>query len=51
MENSKNFIKLLKQLIHETLQAKTVLLESPVPCTAQVLVEHKANKILKSNES
>tara|TARA_Y100000361_G_scaffold79018_1_gene69931 strand:- start:1256 stop:1411 length:156 start_codon:yes stop_codon:yes gene_type:complete len=50
MENSKNFIKLLKQLIQEALQAKAVLLESPVRCTAEVLVEHQANKILKSNE-
>ena len=50
MQNKKQFVNLLKQLIRESLGSQSPLLESPVPSEAEILVESKANKILKSQK-
>ena len=51
MQNNEQFINLLKQLIKEAIREKEVLLESPVPTQSEVLVESKANKLLKNHKS
>ena len=51
MQNNEQFINLLKQLIKETIKGREVLLESPVPSQAEVLVEHKVSKLLKNHKS
>jgi|GEM_PF-2893673 hypothetical protein len=48
MQNQKQFIALLEQLIKEVLKNREALLESPVPSRAEILVENKVNKILKN---
>lgn len=51
MQSNEQFINLLKQLIKETIKGREVLLESPVPSQAEVLVEHKVSKLLKNHKS
>lgn len=51
MQNNEQFINLLKQLIKETIRNREFLLESPVPTQSEVLVENKANKLLKNSKS
>lgn len=48
MQNQKQFITLLEQLIKEALKNREALLESPVPSQTEVIVENKVNKILKN---
>ncbi len=48
MQSNEQFINLLKQLIKETIKGREVLLESPVPSQTEVLVENKANRLLKN---
>ena len=48
MQSNEQFINLLKQLIKETIKGREVLLESPVPSQTDVLVENKANRLLKN---
>ena len=50
MQNNEKFINLLKQLIKEAIREKEVLLESPVPTQSEVLVESKANRLLKNRK-
>jgi len=50
MQNNEQFINLLKRLIKETIKEKEVLLESPVPTQSEVLVESKANRLLKNRK-
>lgn len=47
MQNNEQFINLLRQLIKEAIREKEVLLESPVPSQSEILIEHKASKLLR----
>ena len=51
MNKNKQFIEMIKQLINEEIKRRSTLLESPVKTEAEILVESRARKILKSTKS
>ena len=50
MENSKQFMSLLEELIKEMMESKNPLLESPVKTKGEVLVENRVRTILRANK-
>ena len=50
MKDNQKFANLVKELVKEYIRTREPLLESPVPTTAEILIENKINKVLTSKK-